>query len=209
MESAERKSHWENIYASKASNAVSWYQESPDKSLELIAKSRILKSAIIIDVGGGASTLVDNLLARKYLQITVLDLSKNALQLARERLGEAGNKVTWLEADILTTQLPAQQFNLWHDRAVFHFLTRKEDRKKYIDQLKNALKPGGHVVIATFSLEGPPKCSGLETAHYDSNSLHDELGSDFELMESASEDHRTPFDTTQKFIYCLFRKKPA
>jgi ubiquinone/menaquinone biosynthesis C-methylase UbiE len=207
MESTDQKSHWEGIYSSQSTNAVSWYQERPDKSLELIAKSRILKSANIIDVGGGASTLVDNLVARNFLQITVLDISKRALRFARERLGDRGSKVTWLEADILATHLPAQQFDLWHDRAVFHFLTKAEDRKKYFDQLKNALKPGGHVTIATFSLEGPQKCSGLDTVRYDPSALHNEIGPDFELMDTLNEDHHTPFNTVQKFVYCLFRKK--
>lgn len=204
----EPKTHWESIYGSKAIDTVSWYQERPEKSLELVARSRIMKSDKIIDVGGGASTLVDNLLSRNFYQVTVLDISGTALKSAQSRLGQQSKNATWIEADILSANLPANHYDLWHDRAVFHFLTREEDRKKYINQMKGAVKAGGHIIIATFALDGPPKCSGLDVEHYDQNKLHDELGQEFELIENQVEDHQTPSNTIQKFVYCLFRKKP-
>jgi SAM-dependent methyltransferase len=202
-----RKEHWENIYTTKTPNSVSWYQERPEKSLQLIARSRILKSSRIIDVGGGASTLVDNLIGRNFLQVMVLDISNAALKSAQARLGERSRKVEWIEADILSAKLPAESIDLWHDRAVFHFFTRKEDQEKYTEQMKQAVKSGGHVIIATFALDGPAKCSGLDVERYDTNKLQDQIGSEFDLVESFAEDHQTPLNTMQKFVYHLFRKK--
>jgi ubiquinone/menaquinone biosynthesis C-methylase UbiE len=207
MKAIERKTHWETIYQTKAPTAVSWYQEHPDKSLELIARSRVFKSGRIIDVGGGASTLVDHLIERNYLDVTVLDISGASLQCAQERLGENSNKVKWIEADILQEKLPNEYFDLWHDRAVFHFLTDKEDRQIYINQMDRSVKTGGHVIIATFAIEGPLRCSGLDVVRYGPETLCKELGEKFSLIENQSEEHSTPFDSVQKFNYCLFRKK--
>lgn len=203
----DHKTHWESIYQTKAPDAVSWYQNFPDKSLELIARSRIFKSDRIIDVGGGASMLVDNLIARNYLDVTVLDISAASLECAQKRLGEKSNKVRWIEEDILQINLPGEHFSLWHDRAVFHFLTNEDDRRTYVAKMKHALKPGGHMIIATFALEGPPRCSGLDIVRYSPDSLYKEMGNDVELIETFSEDHQTPFETQQKFVYCLFKKK--
>lgn len=203
----DRKPHWENIYQTKAPDAVSWYQSCPEKSLELISRSRIFKSDPIIDVGGGASTLVDNLIARNYLNLTVMDISDTALQCAQKRLGEKSSKVTWIQGDILQANLPSKHFALWHDRAVFHFLTNENDRRTYVAKMKHALKSGGQAIIATFSLDGPPRCSGLDIVRYSPDLLHKEMGDNVELIEFCSEDHLTPFETTQKFIYCHFKLK--
>lgn len=203
----QRKTHWENIYQTKAPDAVSWYQDCPEKSLELIARSRIFKSDRIIDVGGGASRLVDNLVDRNYQDVTVLDISATSLQFAKERLGEKSNKVTWLETDILQAELPKGYFDLWHDRAVFHFLINKEDRNIYFNLLNQSIKPNGHVIIATFAADGPLQCSGLDVMRYSSDSLSAELGDKFSLIENMREEHATPFGSTQAFNYCLFRKK--
>ncbi len=200
-----RKTHWENIYQTKGATALSWYQEHPDKSLELIARSRIFKSDSIIDVGGGASTLVDNLIDRNYLDVTVLDISGLALRHAQKRLKEKSNKASWIEGDILEANLPRKHFGLWHDRAVFHFLTNRADRRIYVDKMKRSLKPGGYIIIASFSLEGPSRCSGLDIVRYNPDTLHKEISDDVELIESLTEDHQTPFDTQQKFIFCLFK----
>lgn len=186
---------------------MSWYQGCPEKSLELITRSRIFKSGRIIDVGGGASTLVDHLLVRNYLDLTVLDISGASLRRAQERLGEKSEKVRWIEADLLQAELPKGRFDLWHDRAVFHFLTDEKDRERYRDQMNSAVKDGGHVVIATFALEGPERCSGLDVVRYSVDSLCGELGERYDLIESVAENHLTPFDTVQQFNYCLFRKK--
>lgn len=202
----DSKTHWENIYKTKASTQVSWYQEHLQTPLQLIEKTGIEKTAQIIDVGGGASTLVDDLLERGFEHITALDISSAAIDAARKRLGSRADKVTWIEADITLATLPHHYYNLWHDRAVFHFLTSAEDRQRYVEAVKYSLKPRGHVIISTFAPDGPPKCSGLDVVRYSPKSLHDEFGNEFELIESASEIHLTPFGTKQKFIYCYFKK---
>ena len=202
----DSKSHWENIYKTKASTQVSWYKEHLQISLQFIERAGVEKTAQIIDVGGGASTLVDDLLERGFRHITVLDISSAAVNTARARLGSRAGEVTWIEADITRVTLPRHHYDLWHDRAVFHFLTSAEDRQRYVDVVKHSLKPRGHVIIFTFALEGPPKCSGLDVVRYSPQGLHDELGNEFELIESASEVHLTPSGTNQKFIYCHFKK---
>lgn len=201
------KTHWENIYQTKAPSQVSWYQEHARLSLRFIAQTGIDKTGQIIDVGGGASTLVDDLLADGYLHITVLDISATALRTAQQRLGTHATDVTWIEADITQAELPHQRYDVWHDRAVFHFLTRPDDCRRYVEALRHAVKPGGHVIVATFAPDGPPQCSGLDVQRYNCDSLHQELGDDFQPVSSAREAHATPFGTEQKFIYCYLRKR--
>src|SRR5687767_14173975 len=161
MRSMSLKTHWEHIYQAKAPTQVSWYQEHSLQSLEFIAQTGIAKTGHLIDVGGGPSALVGDLLNSGYQHITVLDISVAALQAARERLGSRANEVTWLEADVLQTKMPHQEYDLWHDRAVFHFLTEPEDRRLYVNAVKEAVKPRGHVIVATFASDGPERCSGL------------------------------------------------
>jgi len=202
----ELKSHWEQIYTTKDSAQVSWYKPHLDLSLQMIERTGVEKEAQIIDVGGGASTLVDDLLANDYPNVTVLDISRASMQVAQNRLGSQAGKVTWLEADITQATLPEDYYDIWHDRAVFHFLTNVGERKRYVQAMTAALKPAGHVVMATFSLRGPPRCSGLEVVRYSPSTLQAEMGTGFRLLESIDEEHRTPFDTTQNFVYCRFQK---
>ncbi len=201
----DAKAHWENIYTTKAPDQVSWYQPHPARSLDFIRRTAIAPGDPIIDVGGGASTLVDDLLAEGYRHVTVLDLSAAALRLARRRLGSAAAAVRWVEADITQASLPAHAFAVWHDRAVFHFLTQPADRMRYVDQVRRAVRPGGHIIVATFADDGPERCSGLNIQRYAPDELHAEFGDAFRLVESAREAHPTPFGTEQKFIYCYFR----
>lgn len=202
----QSKSHWENIYETKDTTQVSWFQQHPELSFQFIEQTRLDKAAHIIDVGGGASTLVDDLIANGYENVTVLDTSTAALQVAKQRLGSAASKVTWLEADITAAGLPTQFYDLWHDRAVFHFLTNPIDRANYIATVRRSVKTGGHVIVATFGLEGPLRCSGLQVIRYSPDSLHDEFGNDFELVDATEELHQTPFGTEQQFVYCYCRK---
>jgi ubiquinone/menaquinone biosynthesis C-methylase UbiE len=201
------KAHWERIYATKAPDQVSWYQTQPQESLDLIRRTGISTMAAIIDIGGGASTLVDYLLADDFKHISVLDISPTSLAKAKERLGERARNVTWIEADITTSELPLSYYDLWHDRAVFHFLTDTQDRQKYVDAVKRSLKAGGHIIVASFAVDGPTQCSGLDVMRYSSQGLHHEFGDGFELVDSRSETHLTPFGTQQKFIYCYCRKR--
>jgi ubiquinone/menaquinone biosynthesis C-methylase UbiE len=203
----ELKSHWEHIYETKNSAQVSWYKPHLDLSFQMIEGTGMDKSARIIEVGGGASTLVDDLLANGYQNLTVLDISAASMQVAQKRLGEQANRVTWLEADITQIGLPENNYDIWHDRAVFHFLTNAQDRQQYINTVRRSLKAGGHLIMATFAPDGPTQCSGLDVVRYSPDSLHDEFGSDFELVESLQETHPTPFGTEQKFIYCYCRKR--
>jgi 2-polyprenyl-3-methyl-5-hydroxy-6-metoxy-1,4-benzoquinol methylase len=200
------KTHWEHIYETKAPTQVSWYQEHAQVSLQYIRNTGIQKTDPIIDVGGGSSTLVDDLLTDGFQHISILDVSGTALQLARQRLGARAVDVNWIEADITQVVLPEQTYALWHDRAVFHFLTQRADRQRYIDSARHAVRPGGHVIVATFALDGPERCSGLEVAHYTPESLHGEFGEDFVVVDSTRETHHTPFGTEQKFIYCYCRR---
>lgn len=200
------KNHWENIYSTKAPDAVSWYQEHPAFSLRFIRNAGIAKDAGIIDVGGGASRLVDDLLDEGYTNVTVLDLSGAALHEAQKRLGERARRVQWIEADITRADLAPGSFDVWHDRAVFHFLTAPEDRRAYVEAVMRSVKPGGHVIVATFAPEGPEKCSGLPVMRYGPGELHREFGEPFSLVEHAREEHHTPFGTVQQFLYCYCRK---
>ncbi len=202
-----RKSHWEGIYKRKLSDEVSWYQPRLNLSLELVARSGITRNAKIIDVGGGDSTLVDDLLGDGFANITVVDLSMAALARAKERVDGNAKDVRWSEADITRLDLLASNYDLWHDWAVFHFLTESADRVVYINALKHALKTPGYVIIATFAPDGPEQCSGLPTVRYSSESLQRELGSAFELTEARNEMHLTPAGKLQSFVYCLFRRR--
>jgi SAM-dependent methyltransferase len=196
------QTHWEKVYQTKPADTVSWFQEHAERSLALIRSISDNKSASIIDVGGGASTLVDDLLTDGYADLSVLDLSSEALTVARNRLGFKGERVQWIVGDICKLDLPAQAYDIWHDRAVFHFLTDPADRHAYVNQVMKAVKPGGHVIVATFAPDGPEKCSGLPVQRYSPDGLHGEFGPAFELVEHASEAHKTPMGNIQHFIYC-------
>jgi trans-aconitate methyltransferase len=200
----DRKTHWETVYTQKNPTEVSWYQEDPAVSLALIRSADMSKAARIIDVGGGASTLVDHLIQQSFENVAVLDLSAAALEKAKQRLGALAAKVTWLEQDVTTFTSP-QLFDLWHDRAVFHFLTDVNDRNRYIEVLKASLVPHGHVIMATFANDGPNKCSGLEVCRYSAESLQETLGASFHLVETRYETHHTPWNSEQRFIYAYFR----
>jgi 2-polyprenyl-3-methyl-5-hydroxy-6-metoxy-1,4-benzoquinol methylase len=198
----DAKTHWEKVYATKAPETVSWYRPHLETSLALIERAATGYSASIIDVGGGESTLVDDLLARGYENITVLDVSQTAIDVTKKRLGLAAEQIHWLVADVTDAQLEHGAYDVWHDRAVFHFLTSSEHRVAYVRQVGHAVKPGGHVIVSTFGPEGPTKCSGLDVVRYDAESLHDQFGVRFRLVESSKELHRTPFGTTQQFLFC-------
>ncbi len=202
----QSKKHWEHVYSSKPTDAVSWYQEHAEQSLRLIHQTGLPPTASIIDVGGGASTLVDDLLRDGYSSTTVLDLSAAALAAAKSRLGEKASTVTWLVANITEVELPASSYDIWHDRAVFHFLTNEHDRHAYVTAVLRAVKPGGHVIVATFGEDGPQQCSGLPVMRYSPQSLHAEFGEPFTLFKHEQEEHHTPFGTVQKFIYCYCRR---
>lgn len=201
----DAKTHWEKVYATKAPDAVSWYRAHLETSIALIERAAESRSASIIDIGGGESTLVDDLLLRGYTALTVLDVSQTAIEVTKKRLGTAAEQVRWVIGDILESDLEAHAYHLWHDRAVFHFLTTPEQRLAYIRQVTRAVKRGGHVIVSTFGPEGPTKCSGLEVMRYDAEALHGEFGGEFRLVESSKELHRTPFGTTQQFLYCYCR----
>jgi SAM-dependent methyltransferase len=199
------KSHWEEIYNTKPPTEVSWYQTNPSLSLNLIETTGIEKGQAIIDVGGGSSMLVDCLLDEGYEDLAVLDISGRSLEIAGARLGDREDDVEWYEADVTEFRLP-RQFYLWHDRAVFHFLTDERDRREYVNVLKEALMPEGYLVMATFAIDGPKRCSGLDTVQYDEGSMSLELGDEFVLMEKVDETHVTPGDKEQKFTYFLYQR---
>jgi SAM-dependent methyltransferase len=205
MTDASRKAHWENVYRTKGENEVSWFQESPAPSLELIGLARPASDAAIVDIGGGASRLVDELLARGFSNLTVLDLSQAALAAAKVRLGDKAAQVRWVTADV-TIWVPTRLFDIWHDRAAFHFLTDPADRAAYVACLDKAIKPGGSAIIGTFALDGPEKCSGLPINRYDAASLSELLGSGFELVHTRRHEHLTPWAAIQRFQFSVFRK---
>jgi trans-aconitate methyltransferase len=205
---SDRTTHWQTVYATKAETEVSWFQDSPAISLEMIRAAAPDRSAAIIDIGGGASRLADVLLDDGYRNLAVLDLSANALDAAKRRIGPAASAVDWIVADA-TTWRPARTYDVWHDRAAFHFLTNPRDRAAYVERLRTAVAPGGHVIIATFAPDGPEKCSGLPVQRHDSASLSRELGTDFELVETRAETHHTPWHSTQAFQFSRFRKMPS
>ena len=206
MDTAE---HWEQVYASKAVNEVSWFRPHLETSLARIERAANDLSASIIDVGGGASTLVDDLAAKGYRNITVLDVSPAALHIAQERLGKAAERIVWLAEDVTRAAFAPQSYDVWHDRAVFHFLTEPTQRAAYVRNIIRAVKPHGHVIVGAFGLEGPRKCSGLDVVRYNADSLHAEFGPEFHLVEAVPERHVTPFGTTQQFQYCHFTLENA
>jgi ubiquinone/menaquinone biosynthesis C-methylase UbiE len=198
--------HWNQVYLTKGAGDVSWYQRRPDLSLALIAASGVSKGAGIIDVGGGASTLVDFLLDEGYARLAVLDLSGVALSHSRARLGARAGAVEWLEADVTSFE-PPHLFGLWHDRAMFHFLTTADDRRGYVAAMRRTLQSGGAVIISAFARDGPPKCSGLDVMRHDESSIQSELGAEFRLEEVRRETHITPWQTEQRFIYFRFTRQ--
>lgn len=201
----DSKSHWEAVYSTKSPDSVSWFQNHAEESLRFIVSTRLGSAAAIFDVGGGASTLVDDLLTAGYVDISVLDLSAAAMAAARRRLGAAADKVTWIEGDITQVDLPCARFDIWHDRAVFHFLTDAASRRRYVEQVMRAVRPGGHVIVATFAEDGPEQCSGLPVMRYSADELHAEFGDGFKLLTHHKEEHRTPFGQPQQFVYCYCR----
>ncbi len=196
---------WEKVYGERKPDEVSWFQVDPTRSLALLQAAGLAKDAAFIDVGGGASVLVDRLLSLGYTDLSVLDISAKALDYAKERLDEKAPSIHWIEADA-TAFAPPKAYDLWHDRAVFHFLTAPEDRAKYLGALRKGLRIGGTLVLAAFAADGPEKCSGLPVCRYGQEAIVAELGRGFELVGSAQETHRTPWDTEQRFNYFRFMR---
>jgi len=203
----DQKRHWDTIYQTKDVRTVSWFQPAARQSFDLIARFASDRRSSIIDVGGGASVLVDDLLSYGYTDITVLDLSETALEISRGHLGADGRDVKWIAADVRNAPLGEFAYGVWHDRAVFHFLTEPADRRAYVAQVERTVRPGGYVLVATFAEDGPPMCSGLPVIRYSAESLHAEFGSTFRVVTSAHEDHHTPAGREQSFLYCLCRRE--
>jgi SAM-dependent methyltransferase len=203
----DRQAHWQRVWTTREADRVSWFESRADRSFALIRDVAEPPAAAIIDVGGGASVLVDRLLAEGFRDVTVLDVSAAALGIARARLGASADRVHWIASDVLAADLPERGYDLWHDRAVFHFLTEADDRQRYVHQLTRALRPDGHAVIACFAPEGPEKCSGLPVVRYDAPALAAELGPRFELLRSSRAEHSTPTGAAQQFLYALFRRR--
>jgi SAM-dependent methyltransferase len=203
----DRKAHWDGVYTTKPSTELSWYQAEPTLSLTLLREAGVGASSKILDVGGGDSRLVDAVLAEGLGQMTPLDLSGAALVRARERLGARANEVTWLEADVTQVELPSRAFDVWHDRAVFHFLTAPEDRARYAAAAATALRPGGTVLLATFAPDGPTHCSGLEVGRYSPEGLAEELGESFALVRGFGDVHYTPAGREQRFSVAVLRRE--
>ena len=203
----DRKKHWGDVYQDKTPSELSWYQKEPKLSLELIRSTNAASNDAIIDVGAGTSVLVDYLKKEHYTNLTVLDISENAIAIAKKRLGKSAKSINWIVSDITKFDV-FQKFSLWHDRALFHFLTDPSDRGIYVKALINAIRPEGHLIIATFAIGGPKKCSGLEIVQYDSEKMIAELGDNFKLVEERKEVHITPANKEQKFNFFLFRRVP-
>lgn len=199
------KAHWENVYQSKAVDEVSWYRDHLDVSLRLIEDAAPDFGSAIIDVGGGEATLVDDLVMRGYGDVTVLDISQAAIEVAKARMGASAALAHWITGDITRVDMDPARYDLWHDRAVFHFLTDPDDRVAYVARVARSVRPGGHVIVATFGLDGPEKCSGLDVVRYDAKGLHGEFGPKFRLLDSVSELHETPWGAPQQFMYCFCR----
>lgn len=203
--SESRQAHWEDVYTKKGEKEVSWFQESPAPSLELIRQVGATTASAVIDIGGGASRLVDNLVSQGFEDITVLDLSEAALATAKARLGDRGAKVHWVAADA-TVWEPLKAYDVWHDRAAFHFLTEERDRSAYVARLERAVKVGGYAIIATFALDGPERCSGLPVVRYDPTTLGQTLGRGFQLLDARRHAHATPWGSDQSFQFSVFRR---
>ena len=201
-----RKQHWERVYNKNETEELGWYQDYPEMSLKLIAATGVRGNDNIIDVGGGTSKLAGILLDQGYRRLTVLDISGSSIEKAKLQLGEKSKQIRWIEADVTQFDF-TERFDIWHDRAVFHFLTEPVDRRKYVDSLNQALKPGGHLIISTFRLKGPTKCSRLNVVRYSAEALHNEFGDNFVMIETFDEVHNTPSNVQQNFIYCRFIKR--
>ena len=205
MAEPDRRAHWDSVYRTKREDEVSWFQASPTLSLDLIHAAGVERHASIIDVGGGASRLVDALSDEGFADLTVLDVSEQATETAKARLGARATGVTWIVADV-TKWEPEDSYDVWHDRAAFHFLTAPEDRAAYAQRLLRAVRPGGHVIIGTFALDGPERCSGLPVVRHDADSIGTVLGPSFELIETRRHDHQTPMGGSQKFQFSRFQR---
>jgi trans-aconitate methyltransferase len=209
MNAASRQAHWEKVYNTKRENELSWFQENPAPSLDLIAKAGATAASSVIDIGGGASRLVDALVENGFRNVTVLDLSDAALMAAKARLLGRAEQVRWVVADVTEWEPHGLAYDIWHDRAAFHFLTEERDRVAYVARLIKAVKPGGHAIIATFAPDGPERCSGLPVVRYDAESLRREVGDALELIETLRHEHRTPWGSGQRFQFSLFRRVSA
>lgn len=205
MSEADRHAHWENVYTTKDERTVSWFQDRPNVSLDLIRATGVGADASIVDIGGGPSRLVDALIDDGFKDITVLDLSEEALAISKARLGDKGEPAAWVAANI-TAWEPTRRYDLWHDRAALHFLTDPHDRAAYAERLSRAVNPGGHVIIATFAPDGPERCSGLPVIRHDAASIGALLGPSFALIESRRHDHQTPAGATQRFQFSRFQR---
>jgi SAM-dependent methyltransferase len=203
--STSGREHWDHVYQTKDATQVSWYRAHLETSLALIEHAAPERSSAIIDVGGGESTLVDDLLARGYADVTLLDISSTALDATRARLGSSADQVRWICGDATAVELPEARFDLWHDRAVFHFLTDPAQRAAYVSRVARSVRPGGHVIVGTFGPGGPLQCSGLDVVRYDAGSLHGQFGPRFELVRHLEEQHRTPLGREQQFVWCFCR----
>jgi ubiquinone/menaquinone biosynthesis C-methylase UbiE len=201
----DKRDHWEGVHRQKGPDEVSWYRPHLDRSLGFFDRAGLTSDAAIIDVGGGASTLVDDLLERGQSHVTMLDISESAIEQAKERLGTSAEKVTWIIGDVTEISLPEHAYDFWHDRAVFHFLTDEEARQRYVSQVRHALKPNGHIVVATFGPKGPETCSGLPVMRYSAEGIHDQFGNEFRKVGSDREVHLTPWGSEQEFVYCYCR----
>ncbi len=205
MNKLDLRSHWENVYKTKSERDVSWFEESPAISLDLIHATDVKAHASIIDIVGGTSRLADVLLDEGFEAVTILDLSDEAIAISKARLGAGSAKVRWIATDV-TAWEPSQTYDVWHDRAAFHFLTDPNDRAAYAERVLRAVRPGGHVIIGTFAPDGPERCSGLPVVRHDAASLGQMLGPSFELAESRSHAHHTPLGTIQRFQFSRFRR---
>jgi len=201
------ETHWRTVFESRPSTAVSWYQPHLEVSLGMISRTGVKQECRLLDVGGGDSTLVDDLVQRGFSGVTVLDIATSAIGRVKQRLGEASLGVVWKTGDILLTPLPDRHFDLWHDRAVFHFFVEVQSRQEYVSKASKAIKSNGHLIIATFASDGPDRCSSLPTMRYTPSGLAEEFKEDFTLIESQPESHMTPQGKEQRFIYCRFRRK--
>lgn len=197
--------HWENVYHTTDSSSVSWYSPHLETSLQLVRQLVPALDTAILDVGSGASILPDDLLAAGYGNLTLLDISQQALDIVQQRLGSSAQYINWLVGNVLDVALPAGHYGLWHDRAVFHFLTSRQDRQRYVQQALHAIKPGGYIIMATFGMKGPEQCSGLDVMRYDADSLYGEFGSAFQPLGSLTTGHQTPAGKVQEFLYCYCR----
>jgi ubiquinone/menaquinone biosynthesis C-methylase UbiE len=202
----DRQVHWESVYREKAATAVSWYRPHLEVSLELIERLAESKRAAILDIGGGASTLVDDLLGAGFEDVSVLDIAEGALEVSQQRLAERAKRVKWFAADFLNAELEAHRYDVCHDRAVFHFLQTAEDKTAYFAQAERILRPEGRMILATFALDGPERCSGLEVSRYDEAAVKSVVGDRFEVMESRRDSHHTPAGKVQEMMYFVLRR---